>query len=189
LVVFSALALALFACAHRGDADRSGRTTAASTEGTAPAPQATAQAPEGTSQPAEAAQAEGGSVSGATQADASAGARQPGMLPDHVEKDASQQGNAPAQTIVGRVAKLEGGSLTVKATELADPHELSLGDDTRILHQGETVSREQLQQGDLVRASYVGEERSGRATEIVVIQKGSGSQGTSAPASSSTTGR
>lgn len=149
LFVSSSLALTLLACAHGGEGDPGGRTTAASPEGTAPAPQATAQASEGTARPPEAtAQAQ--------------------TTPE------GQESQGPSQTIVGKVASVGGNSLTVKATELADPHELSLGEDTRITHEGESISAEQLQQGDMVRASYVGEERSGRALEIVVIQKGGG---------------
>ena len=143
-----------------------GQTTAASPEGTAPPSQATAPASEGT-------------------APASEGTAQAQTTPE---------GQGPSQTIVGKVASVEGNSVTVKATELADPHELSLGEDTRITHEGESISRDQIQQGDLVRASYVGEERSGRATEIVVIQKGEGEApasegGGEAPASPSSTGR
>jgi len=96
---------------------------------------------------------------------------EPGMLPDAAEGDPAAQKKARRQTVVGRVTKIEGNSLTLKSTELGDPHELTIRKNTRLTHEGEAISRDRIETGDQVRATFVGAGASGPATEIAVIQK------------------
>jgi hypothetical protein len=79
---------------------------------------------------------------------------------------------AAKQTVIGTVKKLEKDALTVQTSPLSDPHELELSDDTRFVREGRSISREQLGEGDMVRADFVGEGDSGRAIEITVIGTG-----------------
>lgn len=96
----------------------------------------------------------------------------PGMLPGEAESDRPGRAEGAQQTVVGTIQKVEKDALTVQSTPLSDPHELTLGEDTKFLREdGSSLSREQLNEGDMVRATYVGEGASGRAVEIRVIQE------------------
>jgi hypothetical protein len=60
---------------------------------------------------------------------------------------------------------------------LSDPHRLKLSADTKFLRDGEAISRDQISEGDQIRASMVGQGDSQAATEISVIEKGEGKAG------------
>jgi hypothetical protein len=142
-------------------------------------------------------------TSGAKGTDAGAAARPsedtgtrpggPGMLPDPIEGDQAQPAKGTEQTVIGTVRKVAQEKLTVQTSPLSDPHELTLGSDTRYLREGREISRDQIQEGDMVRATFTGEGDSGRATEIRVIpgagrageaeRQQPGASGTSAPGS------
>jgi hypothetical protein len=104
-----------------------------------------------------------------------------GSLPD---KDPAAKAEAAPelQSVVGTVVKLEGDSLTVKSSPLSDPHEVSLGDATKFTREGESISRDQIQEGDQVRATFAG--KGGTASEIAVIRKGEGGAGATQPGQS-----
>jgi hypothetical protein len=89
-------------------------------------------------------------------------------------------GERATQTVVGTVEKAEGDTLTVRSSKLSDPYELTLRDDTAVTHEGQTISRDEIAEGDQVRATFAGTGNSGAASEIVVIRKGGGkaTQGT-----------
>jgi hypothetical protein len=97
------------------------------------------------------------------------------------DKDpASKAAAAPQlQSVVGTVVKLDENSMTVKTSPLSDPHQLKLSQSTRFMREGDTISRDQIQEGDQVRATFSSQGKDpSAATEISVIQKGEGAGGT-----------
>jgi hypothetical protein len=132
--------------------------------------------------------AEGGSAAGSKgqaagqESTGAASAAQPGEQgagSASMEKDpaARAQETPQMQSVVGTVEKLEGDSLTVKSSPLSDPHQLKLSADTKFLRDGESISRDQISEGDQIRASLVGQGDSRTATEISLIKKGEGKAG------------
>jgi hypothetical protein len=126
-------------------------------------------------------QAEGkgseGTSSAAQPAEQGTGSASAEKDPATTEKDpAARAKETPQmQSVVGVVEKLEGDSLTVKSSPLSDPHELKLGADTKFLRDGESISRDELSEGDQIRASFAGDSET--ATEVSVIRKGAGKLG------------
>jgi hypothetical protein len=91
--------------------------------------------------------------------------------------EAAQAGaDQPQQEIVGRVAKIDKGAVTVQASPLSDPHELTLTEETKVMSGGSDVSVDRIKEGDMVRAVFVGDAKasgkatSGKATEINLIK-------------------
>jgi hypothetical protein len=173
IVVAGLAALTLEAGAYADDATKGQTSTSGATSDTTSAQQ--------------------GSTGQAQQQEAGKQRDDPGMLPDHVEDDtntkpdASRQpteaerqaggaiGNQPGklQSVVGTVAKVEQGTLTVQAGSGGDEHELTLDATTRIMKEGREISRDQITEGDEVRASFMRDSMT--ATEIQVMGVGTGS--------------
>jgi hypothetical protein len=99
---------------------------------------------------------------------------EPGMLPDSAESDSAERGARATKTVIGTVEETDGSALTLRSSKLSDPYRVRIGDDTRLVQDGEIISRDEIAEGDQVRATFVGEENSGTATEISVIRKGGG---------------
>jgi hypothetical protein len=119
-------------------------------------------------------QAGEGAASSAQPAEQGTGSASAEKDPAATEKDPAARAEATPQmqSVVGVVEKVEGDSLTVKSSPLSDPHELKLGSDTKFLRDGESISRDQVSEGDQIRASFTGDSET--ATEISVIRKGAG---------------
>jgi hypothetical protein len=96
------------------------------------------------------------------------------MLPDSAESDSAERGAQATKTVIGIVEETDGSALTLRSSKLSDPYRVRIGDDTRLVQDGEIISRDEIAEGDQVRATFVGEENSGTATEISVIRKGGG---------------
>lgn len=112
----------------------------------------------------------------------------PGILPDHVEGDRAARpdpslqpteaerqaggaiGRQPGDTksVVGTVEKLEEGRLTLKVGD--EIHELEMDEGTKITSEEQPFSRDELGEGDEVRASFQAD--SMRATEVHVMSAG-----------------
>jgi hypothetical protein len=58
------------------------------------------------------------------------------------------------------------------ARELGETHEFALDEDKRFTRGGESISKDQISEGDRVRASFQGEEGNFQATEISVMGGG-----------------
>jgi hypothetical protein len=99
---------------------------------------------------------------------------EPGMLPDAAESDPAGRGGQATKTVIGTVEEADGSSLTLRSSKLSDPCRVTIGGDTRLVQEGESISREEITEGDQVRATFVGEGNAGTATEIAVIRKGGG---------------
>jgi hypothetical protein len=135
---------------------------------------------------------QGGAAGEAQQAGTGAQRDSPGMLPDEVEEDRATKkdpamqpteaerqaggsiGRQPGETksIVGTVEKVEQGKLTLNTG--TETQELKLDESTQFTSEEPQFSRDQLGQGDEVRASFLGD--SMRATEIHVMSKGAASR-------------
>jgi hypothetical protein len=111
------------------------------------------------------------------------------MLRDSVEPDRAGQAKGKRQTVIGTVHKVEGDTLVVKTSKLGDPHRIEIVDDTRLTRDARAISRDQINEGDQVRATFTGH---GRATEISIIteqprpMKHGSSAGAPAPSGSET---
>jgi predicted outer membrane protein len=79
------------------------------------------------------------------------------------------------QSVVGTVESVEEDTLTLK-NELGETHEFALDEDTRFTRGGQSISKDQISEGDRVRASFQGEEGNFQATEISLMGGGSGGQ-------------
>jgi hypothetical protein len=91
------------------------------------------------------------------------------------EQRAQTSGQQAQKSVVGTVESLEEDKLSLK-NRLGETHEFALGDDTRFTRGGQTISKDQISEGDEVRAAFRGEEGSFQATEIILMG-GEGSQG------------
>jgi hypothetical protein len=107
------------------------------------------------------------------------------LLRDSVEPDRAGQTNGGRQTVIGTVQKVEGDTLVVKSSTLSDPHRIEIAKDTRLTRDARQISRDQINEGDQVRATFSGE---GKATEISVITEERSSSGGAPAPSASTTG-
>lgn len=181
IVVAACAALALGSRSYAGDEQKTSTTASGQASGTAATQQS-------------------GSAGGAQQAGTGAQRDSPSMLPDEVEEDRATKkdpamqateaerqaggaiGRQPGETksIVGTVEKVEQDTLTVNTG--TETQELKLDESTKFTSEEPQFSRDQLAQGDEVRASFVGD--SMQATEVHVMSKGA----TSRPAEPGSTG-
>jgi hypothetical protein len=102
-----------------------------------------------------------------------AGSQDPGTRAPAPGAEAAQAGaDQPQQEIVGRVAKIDKGAVTVQASPLSDPHELTLTEETKVMSGGTAISVDRIKEGDMVRAVFLGDAKatSGKATEINLIK-------------------
>jgi hypothetical protein len=162
IVVAACAALALGSRGYAGDEPKTSTTTSGQASGT------TASQQSGSA--GEAQQAGTG-----TQRDSPAAEKDPALQPTEAERQAGGSiGRQPGETksIVGTVEKVDKNTLTVKTG--AETQELKLDESTKFTSEEPPFSRDQLAQGDEVRASFLGD--SMRATEIHVMSKGAASR-------------
>lgn len=93
------------------------------------------------------------------------------------EQQAAASGEKAKKSVVGTVQSVEEDKLSLK-NKLGETHEFSLGDDTRFTRGGQAVSKDQIAEGDEIRAAFRGEEGNLEATEIILMD-GERSQGES----------
>jgi hypothetical protein len=91
-------------------------------------------------------------------------------------KPGAGEASAKAQkSVVGTVQSVDDDKLSLK-NKLGETHEFALDDDTRFTRGGQTISKDQISEGDEIRAAFRGEEGNFQATEIILMG-GEGSQG------------
>jgi len=162
IVVAACAALALGSRGYAGDEHKTSTSTSGQASGT------TATQQSGSA--GEAQQAGTG-----TQRDSPTAEKDPSLQPTEAERQAGGSiGRQPGETksIVGTVEKVEKGKLTLNTG--SETQELKLDESTKFTSEEPPFSRDQLAQGDEVRASFLGD--SMRATEIHVMSKGAASQ-------------
>lgn len=173
IAVAACAALALGARGYAGD-DHKGATSASAQAGDSQAPQRDTPAGEA-AQPG-------------TERDS------PGILPDEVEEDRVTEadpalqpteaerraggaiGREPGTTksVIGTVEQVEPDRLTLRTGTQGETQELRVDQSTKFTSEGLSVSRDNIAEGDEVRASFHGD--SMRATEIHVMSRGAASQ-------------
>lgn len=134
--------------------------------------------------------ASGARTSGEGSSSAAAGGREAGMSPSElrdrhdrqaagrgavVGADEREQDAAELRSVVGKVERIEGDTLTLR-NRLDERHAFALSDETRFLREGKPLRRDELKEGDEVRASFLGTEGNLQATTIRVLSSGA-SQG------------
>jgi hypothetical protein len=98
------------------------------------------------------------------------------------------QGDKAKKSVVGQVKSIDEQKLTLE-NRLGETHDFALSSDTKFMREGKTVSRDEIQEGAQVRASFTGTENDLQATRIDVMERGgSGSAGGSGSSSGSSSG-
>jgi hypothetical protein len=95
---------------------------------------------------------------------------------------AATQGGEAKKSVLGEVKSIDGQKLTLE-NRLGETHDFALGSDTKFMRDGKAVSRDEIQEGAQVRASFTGSESENdlQATRIDVMESG----GTASPSGAS----
>lgn len=93
------------------------------------------------------------------------------------------KGQAGLKSVEGTVESMKGNTLSLK-NHLNQTHQFTLSSQTRFMEHGKKISRDQIKEGETVRAAYRNEGGKRNATEIIKVEKASQKGGESSMGSS-----